>query len=31
MEMGLINTQGAPFKKAMLEFANEELVQGVPT
>ena len=30
MEMGLINTQGAPFKKAMLEFANEELVEGAP-
>ena len=26
-----INTQGAPFKKSMLEFANEELVNGVPT
>ena len=25
-----INSQGAPFKKAMLEFANEELVEGVP-
>lgn len=26
-----INTQGTPFKKAMLEFADEELVEGVPT
>ena len=25
-----INTGGAPFKKAMVEFANEELVTGVP-
>jgi hypothetical protein len=25
-----INTQGASFKKAMLEFANEEIVDGVP-
>jgi len=25
-----INTQGTSFKKAMLEFANEELVEGVP-
>lgn len=25
-----INTQGAPFKKAMLEFADDELVEGVP-
>lgn len=26
-----INTQGASFKKAMLELANEEVVTGVPT
>ena len=26
-----LNPQGASFKKAMLEFANEELVEGVPT
>ena len=26
-----INPQGTAFKKAMLEFANEELVEGVPT
>lgn len=26
-----INTQGASFKKAMLEFAEPELVEGVPT
>ncbi len=26
-----INTQGAPFKKAMIEFADEEIVTGVPT
>lgn len=26
-----MNPQGASFKKAMLEFANEELVTGVPT
>jgi hypothetical protein len=26
-----ISTQGAPFKKAMLEFAEQELVEGVPT
>lgn len=26
-----INPQGAAFKKAMLELANEEVVQGVPT
>lgn len=26
-----INTQGTAFKKAQLELANEELVQGVPT
>lgn len=26
-----ISTQGAPFKKAMLEFAEEEIVEGVPT
>lgn len=25
-----INTQGPAFKKAMIEFANEELVEGVP-
>lgn len=25
-----INTQGASFKKAMIEFANEEIVEGVP-
>lgn len=25
-----ISTQGSPFKKAMLEFANEEYVEGVP-
>jgi len=25
-----INTQGTAFKKAMLEFANEEVVEGVP-
>jgi hypothetical protein len=25
-----INTQGAAFKKAMIEFANEELIDGVP-
>ena len=31
MEMVLITTQGAAFKKAMLEFADEELVEGVPT
>jgi hypothetical protein len=26
-----INTQGASFKKAMIEFADKELVEGVPT
>ena len=26
-----INTQGAQFKKAMIELANEEIVEGVPT
>ena len=26
-----INTQGAPFKKASIEFAREEIVEGVPT
>ena len=26
-----INTQGSAFKKAMLELANEELIEGVPT
>lgn len=26
-----ITTQGTPFKKAMLEFADEEVVEGVPT
>lgn len=26
-----ITTQGTPFKKAMLELANEQLVEGVPT
>jgi len=26
-----INTQGTPFKKAMLELLHEELVEGVPT
>jgi hypothetical protein len=26
-----INPQGTAFKKAMLEFANEEIVEGVPT
>ena len=26
MEMGLISTQGTSFKKASLEFADEELV-----
>lgn len=25
-----INTQGSPYKKAMIELANEEVVQGVP-
>jgi len=31
MEMVLVNTQGASFKKAMIEFADEEIVEGVPT
>lgn len=26
-----VNTQGPAFKKAMIEFANEEIVEGVPT
>lgn len=26
-----VTTQGAPFKKAMIELANEEVVEGVPT
>jgi len=25
-----VNTQGAPFKKAMVELANEELIEGMP-
>ena len=29
MEMVLISTQGTPYKKAMVELANEELVTGV--
>lgn len=30
MEMGLITPQGASFKKAMLELADEEIVTGAP-
>ena len=29
MEMG-VNTQGTAFKKASLEFAEEEVITGVP-
>lgn len=29
--MNHINTQGSPFKKAMVELFNEEIVEGVPT
>jgi hypothetical protein len=31
MGMDIITTQGASFKKAMIEFADEEIVEGVPT
>ena len=33
MEMGIneLTTQGTSFKKAMLELAYEEVVEGVPT
>lgn len=29
MEMGRLNTQGSAFKKAIVELADEEIVEGV--